>query len=93
MDLLGSLVSPPRVKLKMTNKLNLGSWWYQGLIFSGLWVIGHEVRGRSVFVNFLEDLLIIPPFQCGHGALSESTLVCNVIGYVRIRTCLFRLVE
>lgn len=36
-------------------------WWYQGLIFSGLWVIGHE---------------------CGHGALSESTFVCNVIGYM-----------
>ncbi|KAI0080453.1 hypothetical protein K474DRAFT_1682623 [Panus rudis PR-1116 ss-1] len=36
-------------------------WWFQGLIFTGLWVIGHE---------------------CGHGAFSDSKVVCDVIGYV-----------
>ncbi|KAF8513735.1 linoleoyl phosphatidylcholine delta-12 acetylenase [Hysterangium stoloniferum] len=35
-------------------------WWFQGLTFTGLWVIGHE---------------------CGHGALSSSRTLCDVVGY------------
>ncbi|TFY70490.1 hypothetical protein EVG20_g2522 [Dentipellis fragilis] len=36
-------------------------WWFQGLVFTGIWVIGHE---------------------CGHGAFSESKIVCDIFGYV-----------
>ncbi|KAI0827411.1 fatty acid desaturase-domain-containing protein [Trametes gibbosa] len=36
-------------------------WWFQGLVFTGIWVIGHE---------------------CGHGAFSASSTICNVIGFV-----------
>ncbi|KAI0753261.1 fatty acid desaturase-domain-containing protein [Daedaleopsis nitida] len=35
-------------------------WWFQGLIFTGIWVIGHE---------------------CGHGAFSASSYVCDLIGF------------
>ncbi|OBZ76858.1 Delta(12) fatty acid dehydrogenase [Grifola frondosa] len=36
-------------------------WWFQGLAFTGIWVIGHE---------------------CGHGAFSDSKIVCDVIGFI-----------
>ncbi|OBZ76517.1 Delta(12) fatty acid desaturase [Grifola frondosa] len=39
-------------------------WWFQGLAFTGIWVIGHE---------------------CGHGAFSDSKIVCDVIGFVSPR--------
>ncbi|KAH8108807.1 fatty acid desaturase-domain-containing protein [Phellopilus nigrolimitatus] len=36
-------------------------WWFQGLVFTGIWTIGHE---------------------CGHGAFSPSSKVCDGLGYV-----------
>ncbi|KAI0030264.1 fatty acid desaturase-domain-containing protein [Vararia minispora EC-137] len=39
----------------------LAYWWFQGLAFTGVWVIGHE---------------------CGHGAFSSSSLVCNTVGFI-----------
>jgi hypothetical protein len=30
------------------------SWWFQGLIFTGIWVIGHEVRLTIIFRGFSE---------------------------------------
>ncbi|KIP07406.1 hypothetical protein PHLGIDRAFT_30042 [Phlebiopsis gigantea 11061_1 CR5-6] len=36
-------------------------WWFQGLVFTGIWVIGHE---------------------CGHGAFSDFSWACDVIGYI-----------
>ncbi|KAI0353746.1 linoleoyl phosphatidylcholine delta-12 acetylenase [Trametes cingulata] len=36
-------------------------WWYQGLAFTGSWVMGHE---------------------CGHGAFSESKIICDAVGSV-----------
>lgn len=29
------------------------SWWFQGLTFTGLWVIGHEVRGCVCVTSIL----------------------------------------
>ncbi|KAI5118825.1 hypothetical protein M0805_009403 [Coniferiporia weirii] len=39
----------------------LAYWWFQGLVFTGVWVIGHE---------------------CGHGAFSASSKVCDALGFV-----------
>ncbi|KZS88462.1 linoleoyl phosphatidylcholine delta-12 acetylenase [Sistotremastrum niveocremeum HHB9708] len=36
-------------------------WWFQGLNFTGVWVIGHEA---------------------GHGAFSDSRLVCDIVGFI-----------
>ncbi|KZS96677.1 linoleoyl phosphatidylcholine delta-12 acetylenase [Sistotremastrum niveocremeum HHB9708] len=36
-------------------------WWFQGLNFTGIWVIGHEA---------------------GHGAFSDSRLVCDIVGFI-----------
>lgn len=29
----------------------LPSWWFQGLIFTGFWVIGHEVRYSTIILD------------------------------------------
>ena len=38
------------------------SWWFQGLIFTGIWVIGHEVRPGFVFVFPLPACLLFSSF-------------------------------
>lgn len=53
------------------------SWWFQGLIFTGLWVIGHEV-------SFLLDVLcrVNLFLKCGHGAFSDYEMINDTIGFV-----------
>ncbi|KAA1474449.1 hypothetical protein DENSPDRAFT_824363 [Dentipellis sp. KUC8613] len=60
--LLGSDRNIPLVGREMLRWLGWALyWWFQGLVFTGIWVVGHE---------------------CGHGAFSESKIVCDIFGYV-----------
>ncbi|KAI0320398.1 fatty acid desaturase-domain-containing protein [Amylostereum chailletii] len=43
-------------------------WWFQGLVFTGIWVMGHEA---SLLAS-----------HCGHGAFSSNRTVCDAIGFV-----------
>ncbi|KAI4522600.1 hypothetical protein K525DRAFT_268747 [Schizophyllum commune Loenen D] len=64
-------------------------WWFQSLIFTGIWVIGHEVRLDPIFVF---PLLACLPFakltsdpqthQCGHGSFSDYKLLNDAVGSV-----------
>lgn len=40
------------------------SWWFQGLIFTGLWVLGHEVRTRANAAPFDRDWLAYANMTC-----------------------------
>lgn len=53
------------------------SWWFQGLIFTGIWVIGHEV-------SFSPDALcrVNLFLKCGHGAFSDYEIINDTIGFV-----------
>lgn len=42
----------------LTRVISSISWWLQGLIFTGIWVIGHEVRSRVVSCNQLKPIWI-----------------------------------
>ena len=56
------------------------SWWFQGLIFTGLWVIGHEVSFS------LDALCRVNLFlKCGHGAFSDYEIINDTIGFVSWR--------
>ncbi|KAL1662944.1 hypothetical protein GGF50DRAFT_116492 [Schizophyllum commune] len=67
-------------------------WWFQRLIFTGIWVIGHEVRLDPIFVLPLLDACL--PFakltsdpqtpQCGHGAFSDYKLLNEAVGFLRV---------
>ncbi|KAF4617265.1 hypothetical protein D9613_005669 [Agrocybe pediades] len=59
----------------------LSYWWFQGLVFTGIWIIGHEVLffftpdsmdANGVFVNS----------QCGHGSFVRSRLLSEAIGFI-----------
>lgn len=77
--LLAHLVSG-RIRLRITVELTITSWWFQGLVFTGIWVIGHEVRTSAPNQLYAPQLTVS---QCGHGAFSSNSTVCNVIGFVR----------
>ena len=59
------------------------SWWFQGLVFTGIWVIGHEVR-LSRFRCIVSTTFNVCVTQCGHGAFSANRYVCDLIGFVRV---------
>lgn len=44
------------------------SWWFQGLIFTGLWVLGHEVRPRANAAPFDSDWLVYANMTCDPGS-------------------------
>ena len=41
---LAHIVRPSVLESFFDVDIAVDSWWFQGLIFMGLWVIGHEVR-------------------------------------------------
>jgi hypothetical protein len=53
------------------------SWWFQGLIFTGIWVIGHEVR---TFKRRFDNTSLTR-HQCGHGAFSPHAWLNDTIGF------------
>lgn len=70
-----------RQSSSLLNYFLLHSWWFQGLIFTGLWVVGHEVRAYITLCARSRDSHILI-HKCGHGAFSPSKAVCDSIGFV-----------
>jgi len=59
------------------------SWWFQGLIFTGIWVIGHEVIQCHLFMTPINHF----QSQCGHGAFSDRQMINDTVGFVRYVYC------
>lgn len=53
LDFVVRVVSHPcAVRNPQSNVLTFfASWWFQGLIFTGFWVIGHEVRYSTIILD------------------------------------------